>query len=184
MSDNGACFTGRFLNGTDVDFERHLRALGIRHILSSPGHPQTCAKLERCHTTEKQWLARQPRARSLRGLQDQLDCFAVFYNEQRPHHALHGATPFERWTASEHAVPGAPIPAPPTAELRVVDNKGRVAFQGHQIAVGAHHAGEQLLVIARDDHVTIFGPDRIIRRLNVDRTHRYQPSPRHTGPCS
>ena len=45
-----------------VAFERDLRALGIRHILSSPGHPQTCGKLERFHQTLKRWLRAQPPA--------------------------------------------------------------------------------------------------------------------------
>ena len=55
MSDNGSCFTGRFSNG-EAAFERDLRALGVRHIRSTPGHPQTCGKLERFHQTLKRWL--------------------------------------------------------------------------------------------------------------------------------
>ncbi len=52
MSDNGSCFTSRFSPGScQVDFEKALAALGIRHILSTPGHPQTCGKLERSHQT-------------------------------------------------------------------------------------------------------------------------------------
>lgn len=46
MSDNGPCFTARFFSGGENDFESGLRALGIRQILSTPGHPQTCGKLE------------------------------------------------------------------------------------------------------------------------------------------
>src|SRR3989304_5423942 len=38
MSDNGPCFTARFRGG-EAAFEGDLRALGIGHILSTPGHP-------------------------------------------------------------------------------------------------------------------------------------------------
>jgi transposase InsO family protein len=84
MSDNGTCFTGRFLRGVEIDFERNLRVLGIRHLLSSPAHPQTCGKIERFHQTLKRWLATQPRARSIPQLQAQLDWFLDFYNPATP----------------------------------------------------------------------------------------------------
>jgi transposase InsO family protein len=106
MSDNGSCFTGRYLSGGEVGFERDLRALGIRHIRSTPGHPQTCGKLERFHETLKRWLRLSPLAADHAGLQGQLDAFLAFYNHQRPHRAREGATPVERWAASPPAGPG------------------------------------------------------------------------------
>jgi transposase InsO family protein len=69
MSDNGTCFTGRFLTGAEAAFERDLRNLGVRHIRSTPGHPQTCGKLERFHQTLKRWLRTQPLARTHHQLQ-------------------------------------------------------------------------------------------------------------------
>lgn len=176
MSDNGSCFTGRFLSGTDTEFERNLRALGIRHLLSAPAHPQTCGKLERFHQTLKRWLTRQRAAHSLRELQAQLDYFVAFYNDERPHRALSGATPHERWNASQPAAPAQPIPAPPNAQLRVVNRNGVINWDHHCIGIGTRHHGEELLVIAHDDDLTIFSPHGLIRRLHLDRTRRYQPA--------
>jgi transposase InsO family protein len=174
MSDNGTCFTGRFLSGGEAAFERDLRTLGVRHLLSSPAHPQTCGKLERWHQTLKKWLRARPLARTHRDLQSQLDDFVDYYND-RPHRALAGDTPRERWAASEPAKPGPPLPAVPNASLHTVQTNNLISWSQHRIAVGPGHAGQQLLVIARGDDLAVFGPTGLIRRLNVDRSRNYQP---------
>lgn len=180
MSDNGPCFTGR-LSGGETDFERDLRALGVRHIPSSPHHPQTCGKLERFHQTLKGWLAGQSRAASPAELQAQLDTFLVFYNHHRPHRALRGATPAECWVASAPAGPGAPIPAPPRAGLRTVSSIGVIDWRGFQIGIGASLAGQRLVVIAHDDHLSIFGVGGLVRSLDLYLTRRYQPTGKPPG---
>lgn len=181
MSDNGSCFTGRFLSGSEAAFERDLRVLGVHHIPSSPAHPQTCGKLERFHQTLKKWLRSQPLATSADHLQHQLDDFVAFYNHDRPHRALTGATPAERWTASPPQRPGPPIASAPHAGLRKVHTTNLVNWHGHQIAVGPGYAGDHLLVIARDDDIAIFGPPGLIRRLRLDRSRRYQPTGQPPG---
>jgi transposase InsO family protein len=182
MSDNGMCFTSRFQQPRgETDFERDLRALGIVHVRSSPGHPQTCGKLERFHQTLKRWLARQPLAHSHPQLQDQLDTFLVFYNHERPHRALSGHTPAERWTASPPASPAEPIPAPPEASLHLVRPGGSIAWGHHVIGVGSEHARARVLVVARGDDLAVFGPGGLIRRLRVDRSSRYQPTGKPRG---
>jgi transposase InsO family protein len=181
MSDNGTCFTGRFLSGFKVDFERDLAALGIRHIRSTPGHPQTCGKIERSHQTTKRWLARQRPARTITELQAQLDDWLVFYNQQRPHRALQGAVPAERWAASPPDQPGTPIPEPPRAELRLVF-KGRVSWNGTIIGVGGEHTGRRLLVTSRHNHLAIFSEHGLVRRLVIDPSRRYEPTGRPRGP--
>ena len=110
---------------------------GIRHITSTPGHPQTCGKIERSHQTTKRWLARQRPARTLAELQAQLDDWLDFYNHQRPHRALDGAVPAERWAASPPDRPGPPIPEPLRAELRLVCG-GRISWDGTSIGVGGN----------------------------------------------
>ena len=182
MSDNGSCFTGRFQGGHTVEFERTLARLGITQLLSSPAHPQTCGKLERFHQTLKKWLRTQPLATTLAELQAQLDQFLVFYNHQRPHRALGGATPAERFTATPPAVPGDPIAPAPIARLQRVSTTGCIGWNhNHLIHVGAEHRGSQLLVIARGDDLAIYGPTGEIRRLTLDRNRRYQPSGRPPG---
>jgi transposase InsO family protein len=182
MSDNGTCFTGRFLTGAEVAFERDLRSLGVGHIRSTPGHPQTCGKLERFHQTLKRWLHTQPLARSHHQLQDQLDTFAAFYNQHRPHRALNGATPAERWTATPAALPGDPIPDTPHASTHTVSTNNQISWGQHRIGVGPGHHGQQLLVIARDDDLAVFSPTTgLIRRLKLDRTRTYQPTGKPPG---
>ena len=74
LSDNGLTFNGS-RRGITVTFEANVRAVGVSPIASSPFHPQTCGKVERFHQTLKQWLAKQPGARTLNELQSQLDIF-------------------------------------------------------------------------------------------------------------
>lgn len=181
MSDNGACFTGRLISGGETDFERTLRQLGIRHIPSSPGHPQTCGKLERFHQTLKKRLAAQPDAENLDELQNQLDWFVAYYNTQRPHRALRGATPLKIWQATDRAHPAEPIAAVPDTRLLTIDRQGRINWTRYQIQIGSHLAGQQVLVIARGDHVTIVGQPGILHQLTIDPTRRYQPNHQPPG---
>lgn len=182
MSDNGCCFTGRLFSGGETHFERDLRRLGIRHIPSRPGHPQTCGKLERFHQTLKRWLRRQPVAATAAELQDQLDTFFAFYNHQRPHRALRGMTPAERWAASPPAHPDEPLPGDPRGSLHIVGVTGSISWGRFQIAVGAQRAGQRVLVIARDDDLAVFAQSGLVRRLQLNRSRRYQPSGLPPGP--
>jgi transposase InsO family protein len=192
MSDNGACFTSRLRKGRETVFEANLRALGVRHIASSPGHPQTCGKLERSHQTTKEWLDNLPPAGTPDQLQDQLDDWRRVYNFERPHSALDGATPLERWHASLPAVPGDRIPDPPAARLGRVTATGVISWGRALIGVGTEHAGSHLLVVARGDHVTVWGRGGLIRELTIDPSRTYQPTgkppgrrlKRLLGPCS
>ena len=175
MSDNGSCFTGRFNGGGEVDFERLLRALGIRHICSSPAHPQTCGKLERFHLTLKRWLSGRPLARTSAELQDQLDEFLRIYNLDRPHRSLAGATPAERWAASPPDGPGASIAAPPVTGLQLVGANGALRWgERYSIGVGTAFAGRRLLVIGREHDVSIYSAKGLVRRLRLDPSRRYQ----------
>lgn len=191
ISDNGPCFTGRFLKEGESAFERNLRAAGIRHICSTPGHPQTCGKLERWHQTLKQWLRARPLAQDLDQLQDQLDTFLDYYNQKRPHRALGGATPLEAWRASEPATPGEPLPGIDKTRLVNIDHYGRIKVGSYSIAIDSRLRGEQVLVITQGLEVTIIGQGKILRRLTIDPSRRYQPNGQPTGrrpklirPCS
>jgi transposase InsO family protein len=176
LSDNGSCFTGRFLSGAEIDFERAIRALGVHQIQARPGHPQTCGKLERSHRSTKLWLSQRRAARTTTELQTQLDAWRVHYNHHRPHSSLQGATPAERWHANPADIPHAAIHSPPQAALRAVRDRGTISWQTHEIGLGAEHAGHTVLVIAHDDQLSIHGHAGLIRQLTLDRTRRYQPS--------
>jgi transposase InsO family protein len=191
ISDNGSCFTGRFLSGGEVIFEQNLRQVGITHIRSTPGHPQTCGKLERWHQTLKQWLRAQPRAETVAELQTQLDRFGSYYNSQRGHRALSGATPLEVWKRGDKAHPGPPLLLSPKARLLTVDRYGRVGYDGHILYLGMEYAHWPILVIRNGLSLTIIADHRIITRITLDPARRYQPNPKpkgatrnQVGPCS
>lgn len=181
MSDNGSCFTGRF-HGGEAEFERQLRAMGIIHMLSSPGHPQTCGKLERSHQTTKRWLRTQPPAIDLLELQHQLDAWLEHYNHHRPHRAANGDTPANRWRAGVPTGPGKPIEGPRRTSLHTVTSNGVIGWGDHYlINVGSPLAGQTVLVVATGEDLTIWGAPGKIRTLTIDPTRRYQPSGRPPG---
>lgn len=184
MSDNGVCFTGRFLNGGDareVDFERQLRSMGVEHLLSAPAHPQTCGKLERSHQTTKDWLRTQPPAETAEDLQADLDRWREHYNHDRPHAGINGDTPHERWSAQPPAEPGAPIAGPKQTSLHRIGKNGTITWHGFPIAIGSQLADQQVLVVANDLDLTIYGQTGELRSLTVNPNRRYQGSGRPKG---
>jgi len=112
LSDNGAVFTGAPRRGGRVALEVTLHARGITAAHSRPYHPQTCGKVERFHQTLKKHLTTRAPARTLPALQAQLDAFVSYYNNIRPHRALHRMTPAQAYTARPKAGPtGNPLHA-------------------------------------------------------------------------
>lgn len=82
LTDNGCIYTATHRGGKVV-LQTELERLGIRHKHARPYHPQTCGKVERFHQTLKKWLAKQRPARTVAGLQAQLDRFRRYYNQER-----------------------------------------------------------------------------------------------------
>jgi Integrase core domain len=164
---------GMARNGA-ADFERMLRSAGIQQICSRPGHPQTCGKLERSHQTTKAWLRLQPPPRSLEQLQDQLDRWRTHYNHTRPHKALHGQTPAERWRGSPRATSGPAIPGPVRASVHHVHKAGHIGWSDYVVGIDSRLAGQRVLVVARDFTLAIYGQQGLLRRLTIDTTRRYQ----------
>lgn len=180
LSDNGAVFTGASRRGK-VLLESELERLGVAFKNSRPYHPQTCGKVERLHQTLKRYLAKQTPPATIPELQAQLDTFAHYYNNIRPHRALGGQTPLQAYSARIKARPAG---APAAAYLRVrqdkVDKTGRVtlryASRLYHIGLGRAHKGRvvKLLVADRDIRV-IDHHGQLIRQLTLDPTRDYQP---------
>jgi transposase InsO family protein len=102
LTDNGKQFTGRFgkPRPAEVLFERILRENGITHRLTRVRAPTTTGKVERFHQTlRKELLATLPPLPSAEVAQQVLDAWAEDYNQRRPHQALGGQTPAERFFA-------------------------------------------------------------------------------------
>ena len=179
LSDNGSAFTGR-IHGGVADFERDLAALGVATCFASPGHPRTCGKVERYHQTKKAWLRTQPLACTYSQLQRQDDTFRVYYNEDRPHRALRGATPAERWAASPRAVPAiGPLKLDGFASLELapalVSSTGVIAAGGIGVHLGTQWAGATLTVLRYTNRVLVLHGAKLVRSvvLDDDPNHRY-----------
>jgi len=185
LTDNGAVFTGRYRLGGRVALELTLASRGILPVHSRPYHPQTCGKVERFHQTQKKWLANQPRARTITGLQRQLDTFTAYYNDVRPHRALGRRTPAVAYAARPKAIPtGTPFD---DAHYRVrhdiVDQFGKLTLRYgsrlHHIGIGRRHARTPVLVLVKDLHVRITtDAGEVLRDFQLDPTRDYQPQPK------
>jgi transposase InsO family protein len=181
LCDNGAVFTAT-PRGGKVLLQMELERLGIVAKNSRPYHPQTCGKIERLHQTLKRYLSRQAPARTLTGLQEQLDGFTGYYNATRPHRALGGRTPLQAYGARVKARP----PGPPSAQahFRVrqdkVDASGTVTLRHdsrlHHIGVGRAHKGRAIKLLVADLDVRILRADtgELIRQLTLDPSRDYQ----------
>lgn len=181
LSDNGIAFNQSRRNTTS-QLEATLRALGVLPIASMPFHPQTCGKVERFHQTLKKWLAKQPPARSLRELQDQLDRFVDHYNNERPHRALHGRTPTSVWHAHPAAKPaGQPITDTSTiVRTRTANSSGNIALgRRHTIGLGIEHAHQTFTVIITGQDCAILQQGRHVRSITIDPNQKHYPVQRH-----
>jgi len=188
LSDNGSCFTRRGITGAGpTDFERNLAALGVATINASPSHPQTCGKVERWHQTLKRWLAVRPLAGTTAELQQQLDEFRDYYNH-RPHRALTGQTPAERWAATPRAVPAeTPLtvdePIPLTITAKPVTRTGKVTIAGHHVAyLGRTWAGHTVTVVRYGQRLVILDGARLLRRISIEPGRYYEPADPDTPP--
>jgi transposase InsO family protein len=185
LTDNGAVFTGRSRGAGRVALEVTLHAAGVAVRHCRPYHPQTCGKVERFHQTLKKWLTRQPRARTLRHLQRQLDTFRGYYNTVRPHRALGRTTPAVAYRARPKATPtGTPLHA---GHWRIrhdrIDPSGVFTLRHnsrlHHIGLGRRHAGTDILVLVHDLDIRVLTSNgELLRELRLDPTKDYQPQPK------
>ena len=189
LTDNGAVFTGLPRHGGRVALEIELGRLGVRFDHSRANHPQTQGKVERFQQTEKKWLAAQPPAKTIAGLQRQLTRFRTYYNEVRPHRAIARKTPWEAYTARPKATATGPYIEP---HCRVrhdrVDQSGTVTLRYdshlHHIGLGRRLAGTQVTLLVDDLHIRVIErhTGELIRELMLDPTRDFQPRGVPPGP--
>jgi putative transposase len=102
-SDNGAPFASTGIHGL-CELNVWWMQLGIVHQRITPASPQENGAHERMHRELKHETTRPPAA-NLRGQQRKFDHFQARYNEERPHEALDGARPADRWEPSSRPYP-------------------------------------------------------------------------------
>ena len=148
---------------------------------SRPYHPQTCGKVERLHQTLKRYLARQTPPATIPELQAQLDTFAHYYNDIRPHRALGGQTPLQAYSTRIKARPAGATAA---THFRVrqdkVDSTGTVTLRHdsrlHHIGLGRAHKGRHVKLLIADRDIRVIDlQGQLIRELTLDPTRDYQP---------
>jgi transposase InsO family protein len=180
LSDNAAVFTAKSRGGK-VLLELELERQGIDFKHSTPYHPQTCGKVERFHQTLKRFLRKQTPAASLAELQFQLDAFADYYNNRRPHRALGRQTPMSVFNLRIKARPS-PQPGPIDHRVRrdKIDSTGKVTLRYlgrlRHIPVGAAHKNRRVRLLVAGPDVRIITDDgELIRALTLDPVRSYQP---------
>ena len=182
LTDNGAVFTAAPRHGRCA-MEAELASLGIRYVHSTPYHPQTCGKVERLHQTVKRYLAKQAKPTCVAELQAQLDAFAAYYNQTRPHRAIGRRTPAAAFAARPKATPSGPkLQIPPHHRVRrdKIDITGVITLRHnsrlHHIGLGRRLAGTRVLVLVDGLRIRVLTEDgELIRELTLDPTRDYQP---------
>ena len=94
ISDNGAQFIAR-------DFKELIRLLGMTHVRTSPGYPQSNGKLERWHGTIKSECIRPGTPLCLEDAQRLVTRWVEHYNHVRLHSALGYITPADKLAGRE-----------------------------------------------------------------------------------
>jgi transposase InsO family protein len=183
LTDNGRVFTGKFNHPpVEVLFDRICRQNGIEHLLTAPRSPTTTGKIERFHRSLRAEFDTRRVFTSLRVAQQALDEWVEHYNTARPHQALDGATPAERFHRADTTLDPAPRPVE-LAGLRP-DRRGeawvarRVATNGvisvswQQICLGVAHAGANVDVHVGPELLQIWSGPELIK--TITRTNRGQ----------
>ncbi len=176
LTDNGTAFSGR-RRGWTATFEANLADLAVRSITSRVNHPQTCGKNERGHQRALKWLRRQRLAVDEVELQVQLDTYREAYNN-RPHQMLERLTPQQRYHLGPLSGPGEGLPPVLHLTRHTVSATGSIGIDGTLIGLGRRQAGATAVAFRREDLVSIFIDDQLIRTLVIDRTRHYQPQDR------
>jgi transposase InsO family protein len=188
LTDNGAVFTGEPRGHGEVALERLLRRLRVVFDHSRPYHPQTCGKVERFHQTQKKWLAARPHAKTIRGLQAQVDAFNRYYNNQRPHRAVGRRAPAHAYASRPKATPHGPkIPDHYRLRRDTIDTGGTVTLRHnsrlHHIGLGRLLAGTRVYILTDDLHVRVITREgQLLRDLTLDPSRDYQSRGAKTGP--
>jgi len=121
-----------------------LIRLGIRVSHSRPNHPQTQGKLERFHRTLKEELLSAYYFDDYHHAQEGFDYWRQMYNTIRPHAALNGKTPIDRYQPSDHSYPESlpEVVYPSDMDVRKVQQQGIIFFKGNQYRIGAAFYGD------------------------------------------
>jgi transposase InsO family protein len=176
LTDNGTAFSGR-RRGWMTPLEENLGTLGVLAVTSTPGHPQTCGKVERAHKTVRKWLRKRSRAESAEQLQAMLETYRDHYNRRRRKKHLGGLTPAQRYALGPLDGPADDPLQPDTVISAVkVSTSGCISVLGHLVGIGRRHAGRDLTSIRRGRQIAIFDDHTLIAEIDLKPDRHYQPA--------
>lgn len=151
--DNGAPWGSPSAPGQVTGLGVWLIRLGIRISHSRPYHPQTNGKDERFHRSLKAEVLNGRSFDDLAHVQSALDRWRNVYNAERPHEALHMATPISRYQISPRPFPELlpDIAYGPDDRIVRITWDGKLPFEGriykvsnalvrHDVAIRPRHA--------------------------------------------
>lgn len=113
--------------------------LNIDLVHSRVRHPQTLGKDERFHRTlDLEVISTRTHWQTHQQLQDAFDQWRPIYNHQRPHDALDGAVPADRYQPSTRSMPTTinPYQYPDTHTIRKVSQHGQISYRSNLYRVG------------------------------------------------
>ena len=143
---------------------------------SAPYHPQTLGKDERFHRSLKAEVLSAPFA-DLTHAQEAFDRWRDLYNTERPHDALAGGVPIERFAPSPRDYSDAVMPFEYASDdtLRRVQQKGELSFKGRLVKVSKAFAGKivALRPTRTDGIIDIFFRHQKIRTIDLHITSVY-----------
>ena len=185
LTDNGTAFSGK-RRGWMTPLEENLRALGVHTLTCTPGHPQTCGKVERAHKTVRKWLRKRPPAETVEELQALLECYRVRYNTRRRKKHLGGLTPAQRYVLGPLDGPAnGPLQPETVFTHATVSTSGCIGVLGHLVGIGRRHAGRQVALIRRGRQIAVFDDHSLLAEIDLKPDRRYQrATPRPSGTLS
>ncbi|MEM6279033.1 MAG: IS481 family transposase [Verrucomicrobiota bacterium] len=160
LCDNGASWSCPGHRQALGRLEAWLVRVGVEVIHGRPYHPQTQGKEERFHKTlDVDLLRTRPSWASHEECDAAFGPFRQLYNEERPHDALGGRPPIERYRISERSYDE-------TSEkrhaeehylegdtLRKVSKSGEISFRSNRVYVGVGITGETVALRAYDEGI-------------------------------
>lgn len=141
--DNGAPW-GDSSGGRFTVLTVWLIEIGITVSHSRPYHPQTLGKAERFHRTLKAELLQGPPFAALDQAQTAFDRWRQLYNAERPHDALGGAVPLDRYRLSPRLYRDTVEPFDYADDdlVRKVQKEGFVSLLGRPVRLCKAFAGK------------------------------------------
>ncbi|ABK03232.1 Integrase, catalytic region [Arthrobacter sp. FB24] len=139
LTDNGAALNPS-RRGHQGQLLTCVTSLGIEAVTGKPYKPTTQGKNERFHQTLFRFLDKQPLARTIEQLQEQVGAFDQLYNTERPHQGLPGRiTPRQAWAATPVAEPPHPKPVPALTQDRTRGSgqATRIAYPNGRVTINS-----------------------------------------------